>query len=285
MNSKAARFHLLAATTLLALAGCRAAGYEIIDPDKPVERPAGPALPQTTSFPPSARLEIVQAGKMIGVTRTGTGLTFRPSVDTVDPDYMGKSPCANPGINSAEYQISIDGRVVSSQRDSGCEPLEVSYSFANIGAQTVTLKVVSADGETASSSQVVRVVNTDPCCSVPEPAIIVTAAPIVAYPDEAISTQARCLNPEPGTIRWDFGNSKTATGSTSTTSFAKTGQYVIAATCTLANGKSAKGTVTVTVIPAGKPRPSGGTPTLPGAIELGMPPSQVPPNQSDPGQN
>ncbi|MEY4630420.1 MAG: hypothetical protein RIQ81_540, partial [Pseudomonadota bacterium] len=219
---------MISTVTLMAsLAGCRAAGYEIIDPDRKVERPAGPALPETTSYPPSARLEIVQAGKIIGVTRTGTGLTFRPSVDTVDPDYMGKSPCANPGINSGEYQISIDGRVVSSQRDRGCEPLEVNYSFANIGAQVVTLKVVSADGETASSSQVVRVVNTDPCCSVTEPAIAVTAAPLVAYPDEPVNAQARCLNPEPGNIAWDFGNGKKAAGSTSSTTFSKTGQYVI----------------------------------------------------------
>lgn len=271
-------------TMITIISGCRAAGYEIIDPVKNRERPAGPT-DATASLLPSARLEIVQAGKMIGVTRTNQGVVFRPSADTVDPDYVGKSPCANPGINSAEYQISIDGQRVASTRQRGCEPLDVTYAFAKIGAQNITLKVVSADGETATASQTVRVVDNDPCCAVPAPAVFVTAAPLVAYPAEQVSVQAKCLATEAGTITWTFGDGATSLGGISTHAFDKVGQYLITATCTLGNGQKAQATVTVSVIPSGRPRPAGGTPTLPSAIELGMPPSQVPPNQSDPSQN
>ena len=273
----------IALASLITLGGCRAAGYEIIDPVKDRQRPAAPDA--TASLLPSARLEVTQAGKLIGVVRTNQGLVFRPSADTVDPDYVGKSPCANPGITNAEYQISIDGQRVASARQRGCEPLEVPYSFVKIGAQVVSLKVISADGETATASQTVRVVDNDPCCAVPAPAVLVTAAPLVAYPGELVKTQAKCLATEAGTISWKFGDGATAMGGTSSHSFDKTGQYVITATCTLGNGKKAEATVTVSVIPSGRPRPPVGTPTLPSVIELGMPPSQVPPNQSDPSQN
>jgi hypothetical protein len=274
---------LIALAGVITISGCRAAGYEIIDPVKDRQRPAAPDA--TTSLLPSARLEIAQAGKLIGVVKTNQGLTFRPSADTVDPDYVGKSPCANPGITNAEYQISIDGQKVASARQRGCEPLEVPYSFVRTGAQVVSLKVTSADGETANASQTVRVVDNDPCCSVPAPAVLVTAAPLVAYPNELVKTQAKCLATEAGTVSWKFGDGATALGGTSSHSFEKVGQYVITATCTLGNGKKAEATVTVSVIPSGRPRPQGGSPTLPSVIELGMPPSQVPPNQSDPSQN
>ncbi len=271
--------------SILNIHACRAAGYEIIDPVKAQERPAGPT-DATASLLPSARLEVVQAGKMIGVVKTNQGVVFRPSADTVDPDYVGKSPCANPGINSAEYQISIDGQRVASTRQRGCEPLEVPYAFAKIGAQKVTLKVVSADGETATASQTLRVTDDDPCCSVPAPAVLVTAAPMVAYPGEPIKAQAKCLAAEAGTISWNFGDGPAApVGGIASHAFEKLGQHVITATCTLGNKQKAEASVTVSVIPASRSRPAGGTPTLPSVIELGMPPSQVPPNQSDPSQN
>lgn len=281
MGTKSPTLLLVMNLIAVVFSGCRAAGYEIIDPvgSKPTPELA------VTSLPPSARLEITQGGNLVGVARTGQGLTFRPSADTVDPDYVGKSPCSNPGISGAKYDVSIDGKSVSSAREKGCEPLEITYAFEKIGAQVVTLKVTSADGETATASQTIRVVNADPCCSVPEPAVYVTAAPLVAYPAEEIQVQARCLATEVGTITWKFGDGSTSVGGNSKHSFAKTGQYVITATCTLGNGKTAQGTVTVAVIPAGKPRPNGGLSTLPGVVQLGMPPAQVPPNQSDPSQN
>lgn len=281
LGTKSPELLLMLGIAVMTICGCRAAGYEIIDPvaSKPTPELA------VRSLPPSARLEIVQGGSLIGVVRTGQGLTFRPSSDTVDPDYVGKSPCSNPGISAAKYDISIDGKSVASAREKGCEPLEIAYAFQQIGAQNVTLKVTSADGETATASQVIRVINSDPCCSVPEPAIYVTAAPLVAYPSEEIQVQARCIATEAGTITWKFGDGANSVGGNSKHSFSKTGQYVITATCTLGNGKTAQGTVTVSVIPNGRTRPSGGLSALPGVVQLGMPPAQVPPNQSDPSQN
>lgn len=281
MVTKSANLIIVASALQILLSGCRAAGYEIIDPI--AAKPIPEAIAK--SLPPSARLEVVLGGNLVGVVRIGQGLTFRPSTDTVDPDYVGKSPCSNPGITGAKYDISIDGKSVSANRTQGCEPLEIAYAFEQIGAQVVALKVTSADGETATASQTIRVVNADPCCSVPDPAVYVTAAPLVAYPAEEIQVQARCLATEAGTISWKFGDGATSVGGNSKHSFSKVGQYVITATCTLGNGKAAQGTVTVSVIPAGQTRPNDGLSTLPGVVQLGMPPAQVPPNQSDPSQN
>ena len=112
------------------------------------------------------------------VTIVGEQVSIRPSYDTLDPDDIGKSDCANPGIVKADYGIE-DGTSPSAERGESCDTLAVPYTFAQVGEFEISMTVTSNEDEKAVASMILTVVDAN-APETDDGGFTITADPMVA---------------------------------------------------------------------------------------------------------
>jgi len=278
---------------------CRPASYEILRPKKgtadngpppssstvpPVSQPpVGPS-----NLPPTARVEVIWNGSPVTKVQVNQPVQVRPSYDTVDPDYIGKSNCANPGITRADYDIGHQA-TPTAQRTQGCEDLAVPYTFTQPGDYQVSMVVTSQDNQQATASMTLHVVDANTPLT-DNGGFTITADPLLSSIGQPVTFIGYCQTSLPYTITWQFGDNSTGTGVTVVHNYAAAGQYRLDATCTEQSGRTWLANVTEVVLtqqvvipgsPTGHPIPPfGGIPTtLPGDPTQQIPgqvPGQIP---------
>lgn len=310
---------LLTAMLLIGTAhfSCRPASYEIIKPkkSKSVDRQGdptnlgptdpGPPAPLAANVPPTARVEIIWDGQSVTKVRVNHPVTIRPTADTVDPDDIGKTQCANPGIVTADY--TVESNKPSASRPLGCESLGVPYTFTKTGEYTVDMLVTSNENETAFASMTVLVLSeTAPLNN--DGGFTIQAIPMLAKAGEEVGFYGFCQTKKAHTVSWTYGDNAAGVGAETKHAYASEGQYRVDATCTETdnNGRSWKAALTIVIIgdsvvipgqPTGPTPPVGGDDSIgsddsgsddgSGGGDDGDPgqnPGQKKPNQSDPSQ-
>jgi hypothetical protein len=227
----------------LALISCKAAEYEVLRPSKNNEQ----TITGGPSIPPTARLEAIDRGVSVTWVYVGTAVEFRPTVDTVDPDYLNNSACTNPGIVQASYNLG-DGTTPIINRP-GCESLSVqSHVFQQPGVYNVTMEVLSQDNERAYGSMVFKVIPQGTPKEQIEGGFTIHGVPLLAGIGQNVTFTGICELQGQRTINWDFGDSQVATGDTSTHAYTAPGQYIVKATCQSSNGTQANASLTVVVM-------------------------------------
>jgi hypothetical protein len=274
---------------------CSPAGYEIIKPKKgkderksdsperlaPDEskKPAGNAgnkLPQTT--PPTAGVEVIWQGRAVTQVLVNQPVTIQPTVDTVDPDDIGKINCRNPGIVDAEYDLG-NSETRHTERTNGCEPLKTPYTFTRTGEYNIRLDVLSNEGEPASASMVLKVVDK----LSPDAGFTIDAIPMLVGVNQAIQFYGYCLTPTANVISWSFADGAKAKGTEPKHSYAKTGQYKVDSTCVDSSNNTMTAWVTIVVVDQPLPIPGGPTGKHPPYPFAPTDPDPTDPNF--PGQN
>ncbi len=281
---------------------CRPASYELIKPKKkhntsekgdpnsvtpPEGETKGPDAPPPIegNVPPTARVEVILNNKSVTKVKVGQPVSIRPSYDTLDPDDIGKSDCANPGIVRADYGIE-EGGSPNADRGDTCGTLAVPYTFDQVGEFEVSMTVTSNENEKAVASMILTVVD----ANAPESddgGFTITADPMLAGIGQLVTFIGDCKTTKAFVITWDFGDGATGSGITVTHGYAEVGQKRVEATCTEEGGKARKAVVTIVVID--KPVTIPGRPTTPSnptdPTDPGTPPPTDPTDPGNPGQN
>lgn len=284
---------------------CRPASYEIIKPKKgksgdkagnptnvvPDDGNPSPGTPAIDSAPPTARIEVIWQDQSVTKVRVNRPVEIRPTVDTVDPDDIGVSSCANPGIVKAEYDVGGLAKPTAT-RKLGCETLGVPYTFTTPGDYKIDMIVTSNENETAFASMTLRVVDeTAPLTE--DGGFTIQAVPLLVKVGQEVDFSGFCRTKQAHAIDWAYGDSAEGLGAATRHAYAVEGQYRVDATCTesIANGRSWDASLTVVVIdrvivipgqPTGPLPPDGGGDD--GGQDDGGDPGQNDPGQGQPGQ-
>lgn len=265
--STAKQIFLSASALAIIFLSCRPAAYEIIKPKKgtPVEEASGPnkiapdlnqkpadQLPTNTgNLPPTARLEAVVSGRSVVKVRVNQQVNFRPSWDTLDPDYLGRTSCVNAGIAKASYDLGDEAHPVV-ERGSECLSLTTDFGFQRPGDYLIKLTVTSLDQQTAYASMILTVL-------APEAPITdaggftIKADTLLPTKGQVVTFTGRCDLPGPYTISWDFGEGTRAEGPKVVHAYQALGQFQVSAVCVGENG--ARKTASLTLVVVGTPMP------------------------------
>lgn len=299
---------------------CRPASYEIIKPKKgrsgekqgnpnnvvPDEGTPTPGQPAIDSAPPTARIEVIWQDQSVTQVRVNRPVEIRPTVDTVDPDDIGVSSCANPGIVKADYDVAGEAKPTA-ERKLGCETLGVPYTFTKPGDYKIDMVVTSNENETAFASMTLRVVDENAPLG-KDGGFTIQAIPMLVKVGQDVDFSGFCRTEVAHTIDWTYGDASEGIGAATRHAYAAEGQYRVDATCTesVQGGRSWDASLTVVVIDReilipGQPTqplpPDGGTDdggtddggTDDGGTDDGGEPGQNPgqdrPGQGIPGQN
>lgn len=264
MKRRSSHTLLLFLSAALVAFSCRPASYEILKPgknkktnnsgdpnqvsppDSRTEKPVAPP-PITSNVPPTARVEVMVNGESVTRVHVGTPVQVRPSLDTVDPDDIGRSPCVNPGIVKADYDIARE-EAKSAARSQGCEPLSVPHVFPREGRFEVTMIVTSNEDEKAVASMIVTVVKEGQPLTGADGGFTIAADPMLTPKNQDVTFTGKCETVKKNKITWDFGDGKTGEGVVVKHPYEAEGQYRVEATCTDEDGKSLKAVVTIVVI-------------------------------------
>lgn len=282
---------------------CRPASYEVIKPKKKhntsekgdpngvnppegeTEGPDAPA-PVEGNVPPTAHVEVILNNKSVVKVRVNQPVQIRPSYDTLDPDDIGKSNCANPGIVRADYGIQ-DGDSPTKERGDTCDSLAVPYTFTEVGDFEISMIVTSNENEKAVASMILTVIDAN-APETDDGGFTITADPMIAGKGQIVTFVGDCKTTKAYVITWDFGDGSTGAGVTVTHAYKEVGQKRVEATCTEEGGKKRKAVVTIVVID--KPIDIPGHPTKPtkptDPTDPTKPTDPTDPNKPDePGQN
>ncbi len=243
---------IFAILLIVGLVSCKQADYEVLGPgsEPVVGEPFGP---NSKTIPPSARLEAVNKGVSVTWAFVGSKVSFRPSADSLDLDYIDKSTCPNPGLSKAEYEVTGSPKIAVERTD--CTKLDSQErTFDKPGEYPVTLKVTSADGETAFASMTLKILAVGTKREDIEGGFTVHAKPIFAKEAQNIQFTGICELKGRLTIAWDFGDSEKGSGLVSEHAYAKRGQYRVNATCTNETGKTLQASLTVVIIGTDVPK-------------------------------
>ena len=252
---------IIATVTALAIAGCRPAQYEIIrkrsgnNDNKPVkpfadpeQNPTNPETPTPApNSPPTARVEVIWNNESVARVRVNQPVEIRPSADTVDPDDIGTSECANPGIVKAEYEIGAGGDKRLAERPQGCESLGVPYTFTSPGNYQISMIVTSNEEEPAWAS-ITLLVYDGPTPPPSDGDFTIRAHPMLAGVGQVVSFWGTCTLGRTQIITWQFGDGGSATGRVVTHAYQAPGQYQVDATCTDESGRSQSAKLTIVVV-------------------------------------
>ncbi len=261
----------------LAAASCSPAAYEIVKPKRVKDRHDITTPPESSNterrtssgHEPSAEIEVIVANQSVTQVRVGVPTLLRPTSDSLDPDYIDSSACANPGLVVAEYAVAGEGSP-RAERKEGCETLGVPYTFSKAGEIEIGLRVVSKDQEDAEASMILSVIDG----STPNDHLDyfrISADPLVQAKGSNINFTASCYLGESFKVTWNFGDNTEGTGLTVQHAYQEAKAYQVNATCIGdESGKTLKAKLTTTILDdAGK---------LPGKVGKTTPNS---PEQSD----
>lgn len=231
------------AAVLLSAAACKQAGYQVLKPG--LENPN--SFDGFKTVPPTARVEVIDRGVSVTWIYAGSRVDIRPSADTLDADYVGKSTCDNPGIVMASYDLG-NGAKPSVKRDN-CDTLAtVGQTFTTPGDYVIKLQVTSQDNETANASMTLRVVDKSVPASQVEGGFTIHAKPLLANINAPVTFTGICELKGKLTINWDYGDQAAGAGAVTQHSYTKAGQYFVQATCSSDSGKKMTAALTVVVM-------------------------------------
>ncbi|TWW12786.1 hypothetical protein E3A20_00210 [Planctomyces bekefii] len=270
-STKLKKWTFSAAALGAVLYGCKPAAYEIIKPKKSHgDRTSDSATPGPTvigdgssdgtassqGIPPTARIEVMWDGASVTKVRVNREVLIHPSADTLDPDDIGKSQCANPGIVEASFDIASVAKP-QKQRHNTCDSLGVPYTFSAAGRYKLEMQVTSNEGETAKASMILEVLD-ESAPLTNDGGFTIQAIPMLADVGANVDFYGFCQIKGAHTIAWDFGDKATGTGITTKHSYAAPGSYTVLAVCTeTATKRELTAELTVVVLK--------GAPSYPGA--------------------
>jgi PKD repeat protein len=152
------------------------------------------------------------------------------------PTSLDGSGSSDPG-DVIDYSWSFgDGSSV----DTGTSPT-VSHAYGHAGSFSVQLTVTHSGGRTASTTETVIV---------DQPTAAFTASPNPAIPGAAVAFDATSSSDAAGTIAaysWSFGDGASASGATTSHTYAAPGSYPVTLTVTNNHGQTAATSTVVTV--------------------------------------
>lgn len=269
---------LIRATLFIALAvgACKQASYQVPQPAS--------GSPQDfngeAAMAPTARIETIDAGVSVTWTYVGNKVDIRPTLDTVDPNYIGKIQCDNPGIMEASYDLGNAVKPVVAR--TGCSSLATTGQvFTKAGDYLIQMQVKSQDNELAWASMTLRVVDRGITRSQVEGGFTIHAKPILVAPNQPVLFTGICELTGQLTISWDFADSAKADGAALQHSYLQVGQYRVTALCKSSTGKTAQASLTVVVMNNPPAVPDVAIP-VPGS-NPNLPPATTPPT-CDPTQ-
>lgn len=227
----------------LILTACKQAGYEVLKPGLQNSN----SFDSTKTLAPTARLEAVDRGVSVTWTYVGNRVEFQPSADTLDPDYVGKESCQNPGLIAADYDLG-NGSKPSKQRSDCASLATTGHVFTKAGNYVIKMTVKSKDNETATASMTLRVVDRSIAATQAEGGFTVHAKPILAEINQPITFSGICELKGKLTIGWNYGDNATGAGAVTQHAYGQTGQYLVTASCASDSGKKYDASLTVVIM-------------------------------------
>ncbi len=271
---------------IAAMISCSPAAYEVIRPKKDKADTPQPTAPEsvntirnlTNSHEPSAEIEVIVNNQSVTQARVGVPTTIRPTADSLDPDYIGQTSCANPGLILAEYGIQGEASPKAERKD-GCETPGVPYTFTKAGEYEITLRVVSQDKEDAEASMILSVIDgVNPSAN--QNYFKISANPLVQVKGGNITFTASCYLGESYKVTWDFGDNTEGTGLTVVHAYQEAKAYLVKAICTgNESGKTLHAKLTTTILDESSKVPGTPQKTSPNSPEQSGKPTQGKPGQ------
>ncbi len=206
------------------------------------------------SSPPTADVEVRNAGKIVHTVAVDTPVRIQPTILTVDPDDLNKPDTCpvNPGIVREIYDIQLvyTNYKVSLPKQSinryDCETMGLPYRFNKAGVYIITLTVVSNENEEAKA--VTSLTVTDDKQPVSH-GFDISAIPLVVREGETVEFTSLGCPEKTGQVDWTFGDGNTAQGTNVAHNYSKAGGYYVAATCKIANFGTLQSSLTLVVVP------------------------------------
>ena len=262
----------------LTVAACKQAGYE-------VPQPGAAGSPQTFqgdgAAAPTARIETIDAGVSVTWTYVGNKVDIRPTLDTLDPNYVGKETCDQPGIIEASYDLGNSEKPVVTRTE--CSSLTTAgHVFTKAGDYLIQMQVKSKDNEVAWASMTLRVLDKGITRSQVEGGFTIHAKPILASVNQAILFTGICELTGQLTISWDFADGAKSDGAALMHTYLQVGQYRVTAICKSSAGKTDQASLTVVVMANPPAVPEVAIP-IPGN-NPNLPPPPATPTKCDPTQ-
>jgi PKD repeat protein len=232
----------------LILTACKQAGYEVLKP-----RNQSPnSFDSSKTLAPTARLEVLDRGTSVTWTYVGNRIEVKPTADTLDPDYVGKESCQNPGLISADYDLG-NGTKPSVQRTECSSLASAGHVFTKSGTYLVKMTVKSKDNEIATASMTLRVIDRNVAASMAEGGFTIHAKPILAEINQPVVFSGICELKGKLSIGWNYGDSATGAGAVTQHTYGQAGQYLVTATCANDTGKKYDASLTVVIMGATAP--------------------------------
>ncbi len=150
-----------------------------------------------------------------------------PSPTAGQPVSFDGSASSDPGGTIIGYEWSFgDGESAS-----GATP---SHTYAHAGRYTIALKVTDAEGKTGAISHVVSIAEVPPIAAFSVTSPSPTAGQPVAFDGSASSDPGGAI----ASYEWSFGDGESASGATSSHTYAKPGGYTVTLKVTDTEGKT-----------------------------------------------
>lgn len=226
-----------------ALTSCKQAGYQVLQPgsDSPQNfQGGGPAAP-------TARIEAMDNGVSVTWTYVGNKVDIRPTLDTLDPNYVGVVQCDNPGIIQASYDLGNGQKPVVDRN--GCTSLAAAGQvFTQAGEYVVQMQVKSQDNEVAWASMTLRVLDRGITRAQVEGGFTIHAKPILTAVNQPVTFTGICELNGQLTMSWDFADGAKADGAALQHTYLQNGQYRVTALCKSNSGRTMQASLTVVVM-------------------------------------
>lgn len=232
----------LALLAIITVTACKQAGYQVLNPG--ALQPNNFEAPKSSA--PTARVEVIDRGVSVTWVYVGTQVDIRPTADTLDPDYVGKDKCENPGLIAADYDLGV---VKPSVKREKCSTLAATNQvFATAGEFVIKMNVKSLDNEQSSASMTLRVIDKSVPRDQIEGGFTIHAKPILVGINQPITFSGICELKGRLTISWNYADTAIGAGAVTQHSYAAIGSYLVTAECASESGKKAVASMTVVVM-------------------------------------
>ncbi|MEI6397345.1 MAG: PKD domain-containing protein [Pseudomonadota bacterium] len=255
----------IAILAVMAITACKQARYEVLKPG--LIKPNN--FTDANSAAPTARVEVIVRGVSVTWIYAGGRADIRPSTDSLDPDYIGKDKCENPGLIGADYDLGNSTKPTVT-RDANCSNLATTGQVFNTpGDYLIKMTVKSKDNEQATASMTLRVVAKSIPADQVEGGFTIHAKPILVALNQPVTFTGICELKGHLTIDWDYADTAIGAGVVTLHTYTKLGQYLVNATCANDAGKKMLSSLTIVVMnnpptsPNTNPLVPGNNPNLP----------------------